>query len=79
MTPGGLERRGSLELHSVVCVPDDSNGRPGVRVDRVVAQVDAARPVEFSCGLVPAQVGRIGLWVKIGTDAHFANLRITPL
>ncbi|MCI2958110.1 hypothetical protein MN032_10420 [Agromyces atrinae] len=46
--------------------------------DRVTAQIGAGPLIEFS-RLDPAPAGRIGLWVDIGTDALFSDLRITPL
>lgn len=47
-----------------------------VRPDRVVAAVDGTE-VLCSTPLVAARGGHVGLFVDIGTDAHFANLVVS--
>jgi hypothetical protein len=44
---------------------------------RFTAQVDGALVLQGE-GKLPARPGRIGLWVDIGTEGHFANMTLQP-
>lgn len=46
------------------------------RGKRVTAQVNGGKVIVFADALTPPRPGRLGLWVDIGTDAIFSNLRI---
>jgi hypothetical protein len=45
--------------------------------DRLTAWVDGVEVLSVAPSLVEPSRGRIGLFVDIGTEAYFANLRIT--
>ncbi|MGP5364932.1 hypothetical protein ACTXLB_16590 [Brachybacterium tyrofermentans] len=49
-----------------------------VTADRITASVDNTEILHIQNPLAPPSLGAIGLFVDIGTDAHFANLTITP-
>ena len=46
--------------------------------DRLTAWIDGVEVLSVAPSLVPASRGHIGLFVDIGTEAYFSNLRITP-
>lgn len=49
-----------------------------VAADRITASVDNSEVLHVQTPLARPSLGAIGLFVDIGTDAHFANLTITP-
>jgi hypothetical protein len=69
---GGYEAAADVAPNTWISLRLDISG------NRVCASIDGVQTLVISPTKLPPQDGRIGLWVDIGTEGYFSNLRVTP-